>query len=321
MNTLRVVFMGTPEFAAYILDDLIANNVNVVGVVTAPDRPAGRGQLTKSSEVKEVALKKNIPLVQPADLKEVSFLETLTRWNADVFAVVAFRMLPKAVWSIPSGGTFNLHASLLPDFRGAAPIHRAIMAGCKETGLTTFFIDEKMDTGAIIEQVRMEIGPDENVGHLHDRMKVLGAMLIRSTLEKIAEGKVNPIEQEPLIKGMERLAPKLFKENCRIDWEQSVQEVHNFVRGLSPFPAAWTILEFKDKDVRISFKLLAGKKTNLPIEEPGKIKKMDYSMLVPCSDFYFEVTELQPEGKRRMLSKEFLAGNALDACFLSDKKP
>jgi methionyl-tRNA formyltransferase len=225
-------------------------------------------------------------------------------------------MLPKVVWAIPSKGTFNLHASLLPDFRGAAPIHRAIMAGCEETGLTTFFIDDHMDTGVIIEQVRMEIGPDENVGQLHDRMKIEGASLIRSTLEKIAEGKVKTKEQHTLLKGMERLAPKLFKENCRIDWEKGVAEVHNFVRGLSPFPGAWTNLEFRDKKVNMGFKILSGKKTNLPVEQPGKLTIREKSILVPCSDFYFEVTELQPEGKRRMLSKEFLAGNALEACYL-----
>jgi methionyl-tRNA formyltransferase len=316
MSALRVVFMGTPEFAAFILSELITNNINVVGVVTAPDRPAGRGQKNKSSEVKEAALKNHIPLLQPVDLKEVTFLDALTKWNADVFVVVAFRMLPKVVWAIPSKGTFNLHASLLPDFRGAAPIHRAIMAGCEETGLTTFFIDDHMDTGVIIEQVRMEIGPDENVGQLHDRMKIEGASLIRSTLEKIAEGKVKTKEQHTLLKGMERLAPKLFKENCRIDWEKGVAEVHNFVRGLSPFPGAWTNLEFRDKKVNMGFKILSGKKTNLPVEQPGKLTIREKSILVPCSDFYFEVTELQPEGKRRMLSKEFLAGNALEACYL-----
>ncbi len=319
-NKLRVIFMGTPEFAAFILNDLINQGVQIIGVVTAPDRPAGRGQQNKSSEVKQVAQRENIPIMQPIDLKEEEFIRILKAWNADVFVVVAFRMLPKVVWSIPPKGTFNLHASLLPDFRGAAPIHRAIMAGCSETGLTTFFIDEQIDTGAIIEQVRMEIGEDENVGHLHDRMKIRGAELVASTLEALAKGEVTTVSQNHLLKGEERNAPKLYKEDCRIQWSEPVNAVHNFIRGLSPFPTAWTRFQWSDRNAPVSFKIFSGKKTQLPVEDKRKIKQLGHSLYVPCEDYYYEVLELQPEGKRRMHTKEFLAGNTLNACFLTNEK-
>ena len=232
---IRIVFMGTPEFAVNILDGLLHHNYNIVGVLTAPDRPAGRGQKINESAVKVFSKSKGLKVLQPGNLKDDTFLSDLKNLNANLQIVVAFRMLPKVVWQMPSLGTFNLHASLLPDYRGAAPINWAIINGETKTGLTTFFIDEKIDTGSIILQSNIDIEPSENAGMLHDKLMVLGSALVIKTIEQIEGGTVKTISQP--IKET-KTAYKLNKNNCKIDWNSSIESIYNKVRGLNPYPAA-----------------------------------------------------------------------------------
>ena len=246
MEKLRIVFMGTPEFAVGILDTIIKNNYEVVGVITAADKPAGRGQKLKYSAVKEYALANNLTLLQPLNLKDADFLSELKALNANLQIVVAFRMLPKVVWEMPSLGTFNLHASLLPNYRGAAPINWAIINGETKTGVTTFFIDDKIDTGAMILSSETPIDETENAGHLHDRLMELGSKTVIDTLKMIEKGNVSTIIQKDTADI--KTAYKLNKENCKIDWTKSAEEINNLIRGLSPYPAAWCFFEDKNEE-------------------------------------------------------------------------
>lgn len=305
-----IIFMGTPEFAAHILDRLITSGQNVLAVITAPDKPAGRGQQLSQSAVKKYADEKGLKTLQPTNLKDPQFAEELKSLNADLFVVVAFRMLPEVIWSMPPLGTINLHASLLPDYRGAAPINRAIMNGEKRTGVTTFFIEKEIDTGKVIERVPIEIGKDETAGELHDRLMELGAEVTTSTVNKILNGEAKGIDQEELIEKELKLAPKIFREDCRINWDQNAQTIHNFIRGLSPYPAAWTLLKHVNGDLK-SFKLFGSKIYDKRTTDKSQLINSSEGILFPCSDSYVLIREIQPEGKRRMNFKEFLAGNRL----------
>jgi methionyl-tRNA formyltransferase len=296
--------MGTPDFAVKSLDAIIRNNYNVKAVITAPDKKAGRGKKINSSEVKKYALEKNLKLLQPHNLKDENFITELKSTKADLFVVVAFRMLPKIVWEIPQFGTINLHASLLPQLRGAAPIHWAIIRGLQSTGLSTFFINEKIDYGNIIEQREVEIGNTENTGNLYQRLKEIGSQLILTTLKQIISGKLKTqkqIESKKLLK-----APKLVKENTRINWNQSGLEIFNFIRGLSPHPAAWTKSEKTNKTFKlynvIYFKEKKSDKLN------GIININDNLMKISVNDGYLKVLELQIEGKKKMSVQEFING-------------
>lgn len=316
---LRIVFFGTPEFAVASLDRLVGGGYNVVAAVTMPDKPAGRGHKLYQSPVKDYALAHDIPLLQPVKLKDEAFVEELRSYRADLFIVIAFRMLPEAVWQMPPLGTFNLHASLLPRYRGAAPINRAVMNGDTETGVTTFFLKHEIDTGDILRQERVAIGPDDNVGQVHDRLMELGAELTVDTVDHIIKGDLEPVPQEKLLQGEEATpAPKIFKETCRIDWTRSATDVHNHVRGLSPYPAAWS--EICDGDNADSTPLnvkifLTRKGTGLSTEiakPEGSVSIEGDRLTVTCGcGSAIEILELQPAGKRRMTTAEFLRGARL----------
>ena len=255
---LKIVFLGTPDFAVESLRRIVDGGYNVVGVVTMPDKPAGRGHKLLQSPVKQFALERGLHLMQPVKLKDPEFVEELRSLNADLFVVIAFRMLPEVVWTMPRLGTFNLHASLLPRYRGAAPINWAVINGDTETGVTTFFLKHEIDTGDIISQVKIPILPSDNVGDVHDKLMMLGADLTISTIESILIGTLHTVAQDELIGDAEPTpAPKIFKETCRIDWTRGASEIHNLVRGLSPYPAAWSVLEndatemgFRDRNFR-----------------------------------------------------------------------
>lgn len=298
--------MGTPEFAVASLQNLVEDGWNVVAVVTAPDKPQGRGQKLIPSPVKEKALEFGIDVLQPTNLKSPEFLAELSALKADLQIVVAFRMLPEAVWSMPPMGTFNLHASLLPNYRGAAPINWAIINGEKETGVTTFFLKHEIDTGSIIFQEKETIDPDDNVGTLYIKLMTKGARLVQRTVEAISEGKVLPLPQDETM--ALHHAPKIFKETCQIKWTRSALEIHNFVRGLSPYPAAWTTLE--GKILKIFKTKLAT--TNKPNLAPGQFTADGKNTLqFQTGDGLLDVLELQIEGKKRMSVDEFLRGNKL----------
>ena len=240
---LRIVYMGTPDFAVEALRQLVEGGYNVVGVITMPDKPAGRGHKIQYSPVKQYALEQNLPLLQPEKLKDEAFVQALRDWKADLQIVVAFRMLPEVVWNMPRLGTFNLHASLLPQYRGAAPINWAVINGDTETGITTFFLQHEIDTGKVIQQVRVPIADTDNVEVVHDKLMVLGGKLVLETVDAILNDTVKPIAQEDMaVVGELRPAPKIFKETCRIDWHSPVKRVYDFIRGLSPYPAAWSEL-------------------------------------------------------------------------------
>jgi methionyl-tRNA formyltransferase len=311
MKNLRIVFMGTPEFAVTTLGSLLMNGVNVAGVVTAPDKPSGRGRKMTKSAVKKFAEFSNIPIImQPSDLRDPEFVDFLRNLKADLFIVVAFRMLPEEVWKIPPGGTINLHASFLPDYRGAAPISRAIMNGETTTGVTTFFIDEKIDTGNIILREEVQIFPFENAGDLHDRLMKLGARLVIRTLAVISENKIKTLPQTKFIKkdGKQKLAPKIHPNDCIIDWNFEAVRIHNLVRGLSPYPGArsW----FSSNSVTLSIKIFESQ----PIIEkhsftPGTISSDGKHYLrIACTNGYLNVLSMQMEGKSRMGTEEFLRG-------------
>jgi len=299
--------MGTPDFAVTILDRLVQNNLSIVGVITAPDKPAGRGQQISESAVKKYAVSKELNILQPTNLKDETFINELQALNADLFVVVAFRMLPEIVWAMPPKGTINLHGSILPNYRGAAPINWAVINGEKETGVTTFFIEKEIDTGKIIERESIAIGENETAGELHDRLMELGAELTFKTVSKIIEGNVIGIPQLELTEGELKPAPKIFKPDCKIDWSKDVQTVHNFVRGLSPYPTAWTIL--KKEGEQKSFKIFLSEKTEINSTGKQALYSDKDGIYIPCSDYYLKITELQPEGKRRMNFKEFIAGH------------
>ena len=297
--------MGTPEFAVGILDTIIKNNYEVVGVITAADKPAGRGQKIKYSAVKEYALEKNLPLLQPTNLKDPVFLEELQALNANLQIIVAFRMLPKLVWEMPKYGTFNLHASLLPNYRGAAPINWAVINGETKTGVTTFYIDDKIDTGAMILSAETAIDPDENAGQLHDKLMVLGSQTVIDTLKLIETEQVNPIIQED--HSEIKTAYKLDKDNCKIDWSKSGTEIHNQIRGLSPYPVAWCII--KDNNQEWNVKIYESKinieKHSLPI---GTIQTTKKEIKVVVSDGLLQILSLQLPGKKKMTASELLNG-------------
>jgi len=301
---LRIVFMGTPEFAVPILDKLIQNKYSIVGVVTAPDRPSGRGQKINESAVKVFSKSNGLTVLQPTNLKDDSFLSTLKALNANLQIVVAFRMLPKVVWQMPSLGTFNLHASLLPYYRGAAPINWAIINGEKETGVTTFFIDEKIDTGAVILQSKVEISPTENAGELHDKLMQLGANLVLKTVQSIETGAVKTFVQ-PLKET--KTAYKLNKDNCKVDWNTSTQSIYNQVRGLHPYPAAWGLLS--NGDELLNIKLYEVRKHFEAHKfEIGKLISSRKAIKIAVKDGYIELVNFKFPGKRQMDAVSFLNG-------------
>jgi len=305
----RIVYMGTPDFAAKILQKMIEAGVNIVGVVTAPDKPAGRGQKLKQSEVKEIALQHGIKVLQPEKLKDMLFIDELKRLSPDLQVVVAFRMLPEIVWNLPPKGTFNLHASLLPQYRGAAPINHVIINGEKETGLTTFFLNNEIDTGNIIFSEKIEISPEETAGTLHNKLIPLGAELILKTINAIEDCTVKPIPQPQFTESELKKAPKIFKEDCRIDWNMQANEIINKIRGLSPFPTAF--YEFSDSKGNIKrIKIFLALKSDTYDLNPGEILSDGKKFLkVGTKSNDIELIEIQSEGKKRMRVDEFLRGN------------
>jgi len=313
-DALKIVFMGTPDFAVPVLDAVVKAGYNVVAVVTVPDRPAGRGKKLRYSPIKEYAIGHNLNLLQPEKLRGEVFVKNLKELKPDLQIVVAFRMLPEVVWKIPTKGTFNLHASVLPQYRGAAPINYAIINGEKETGLTTFFIDDKIDTGNIILQQKLKIDETDDFKSLHDKMMMEGAVLVLKTIELIKNDDVKFINQKDLIKEGESLkaAPKILKEDCRIDWNKPVTQVYNFIRGLSPWPVAYTnISEETGKEYYIKVF-----KTTRHIEdhrnEPGQVETDNKSFIkVYCQDGFVKIEELQMAGKKRMKAVELLRGFSL----------
>jgi len=309
---LRIVFMGTPEFAVGILDALMQSKHEVIGVVTVADKPAGRGQQIQQSAVKQYALSNGLSILQPDKLREESFLTELASLNADLFVVVAFRMLPDVVWKMPAFGTINLHASLLPKYRGAAPINWAIMNGELETGVSTFFINENIDTGAIIAQKSISLSKDINAGELHDQLKSMGAALTVETADQICSGAVSTIEQDPSDMNVP-FAPKIFKADCEIDWSQSAELNHNRIRGLSPYPAAWCKLWSTKKSTWITFKLFDSTLVNLTeaARNNGPFS-IPEGIVFPSGNGFVLLKEIQAEGKKRMDYKSFLAGNDLN---------
>lgn len=302
---LRIAFLGTPEFAATCCAHLIDGPHEVVGCVTAPDRPAGRGHKLQPSAVKELAVEHGLPLLQPEKLRAPEFLEAFRAWEADVAIVVAFRMLPEVVWSMPPYGTINLHASLLPQLRGAAPIQRAIMYGLKTTGVTTFALQQAIDTGAVLQSARVSIGPNETAGSLHDRLLESGKKLLASTLDALAEGRLTPTPQEALMPSDPLLeAPKLFRDDCRVNWHATCDRVHDHIRGLNPFPTAWT------PGPEGPIKLLSGR----PIvggdaSTPGTWRAHAGAVQVRCHDGWYEITALKPPGKRLLSGADWLNGH------------
>jgi methionyl-tRNA formyltransferase len=305
MEKLRIVFMGTPDFAVGILDTILKNNYEIAGVITAADKPAGRGQKLKYSAVKEYALANNLNLLQPTNLKDESFLAELKSLNANLQIVVAFRMLPKVVWEMPSLGTFNLHASLLPNYRGAAPINWAIINGETKTGVTTFFIDDKIDTGAMILSSETEIDSNENSGQLHDRLMNIGSETVIKTLALIEKGSVTTTIQTDNTEI--KTAYKLNKENCKIDWTKSLSEINNLIRGLSPYPASWSF--FTDKDQEWNVKIYESKIISETHRYTiGTIISSKKELKIAAKDGFIQVLSLQFPGKKKMTTAELLNG-------------
>ncbi|NRA12231.1 MAG: methionyl-tRNA formyltransferase [Crocinitomicaceae bacterium] len=311
-KNFSIVFMGTPEFAVTILDKLHKEGITIKGVVTAPDKKAGRGRKINQSAVKEYAVENGLNVLQPTNLKDEEFISELNELQADLFVVVAFRMLPQVVWSMPSKGTINLHASLLPNYRGAAPINWAIINGEKESGVSTFFIEKEIDTGEIIEQEKTSIGENESVGELYERLMNIGAETMLSTVHKIESGNITSVSQDQLLDSSHKPAPKIFKEDCKINFNSTVENVHNFCRGLAPYPGAWCTLYNKDKNESKTFKVFATLKTSISTNSSKEIKSDGEGILIPCSDYFIRVLEIQSQGKRKMNFKDFLAGNSVD---------
>ena len=305
---MKIVFLGTPEFAVSSLDILVTNGYDICGVVTAPDKPAGRGQQLQQSAVKKYAESHNLKFLQPVNLKDAAWLEELRSLNADLFIVVAFRMLPEAVWQMPPFGTFNLHASLLPDYRGAAPINWAIINGEKETGVTTFFLKLEIDTGEIIYSERLAIEESDSAGTLHDKLKDAGAALVLKTVEAIEDGICPRISQNDLIKPNQKLrtAPKLNKQLCRIDWNKPIDDIYNLIRGLSPYPAAWTEIKVSEGSL-LPVKIFNSKKDyNSPHRKPGTISTNNKTFLkVNALNGGIDITQLQPAGKNKNEHQRF----------------
>lgn len=305
MTDIPIIFMGTPEFAVTSLKTLLGKGYNVKAVVTTPDKPAGRGKNIQFSDVKKFALEHNLPILQPEKLKSPEFLAQLKEIDADLFVVVAFRMLPKEVWAMPKRGTINLHAALLPDYRGAAPINHAIINGETETGITTFYIDEQIDTGKIIMQERCAIEPEDNIGTLYDKLMFIGAEAVCKTVDIIASGNVNAIEQDSIRTEGLHPAPKITKEFCQINWDNKSVDIHNLIRGLSPYPAAWCYLK-DDITAKIFTSAYSIEKHNLAA---GTFVSDNKSYLkVATQDGFVSILELQMQGKKRMAIKDFLNG-------------
>lgn len=306
---LRIVFMGTPEFAVPSLRALVEGGYNVVAVVTTPDKPAGRGQKLHESDVKQAARELGLPILQPASMKDSDFEDALRQLQPDLGIVIAFRILPRTIWSLPKLGTFNLHASLLPQYRGAAPINRAIMNGETETGVTTFLLNDGIDTGGILEQEHIAIGEEDTVGTMYDKLMTVGTGLVLKTVERIAAGDVKPIEQQHIDESTLKPAPKIFKEDCIIDWTAKGRHIINFIRGLSPYPAAWTPMTGEGMP-ELTAKIFSAKFAATEHGKPaGSISTDGRSYLhIACADGWIEIGELQIAGKKRMAVRELLLG-------------
>ena len=310
MRELRIVYMGTPDFAVYPLQKLLEAGHKVVAVVTNPDKPAGRGQKIQESPVKKFAMEKRIPVLQPERFRDERFLEELRAFQADLQLVVAFKMLPEVVWNMPRLGTFNLHASLLPQYRGAAPINWAVINGDTETGITTFFLKHEIDTGEVIQQVRVPIADTDNVEVVHDKLMMLGGKLVLETVDAILDGTVKPIPQEEMaVVGELRPAPKIFKDTCRIDWNQPVKKVYDFIRGLSPYPAAWSELVASENET-VVVKIFETEKMyeshQLSVGTVVTDGKKYIKVAVP--DGFVSILSLQLPGKKRLKTDELLRG-------------
>lgn len=317
---LRIVFMGTPSFAVRILDELNRSQHEIVGVVTVQDKPAGRGQILQQSAVKQYALQHDLEILQPEKLKDPNFIDALKILQADVFVVVAFRMLPEQVWKMPPLGTFNLHASLLPAYRGAAPINWVLINGDSISGVSTFLINEQIDAGSILLQKETALSPNMTVGELHDILQELGATLSLETCNLLAEGKLEPQPQTP-IEGKRALAPKLFKENTCIEWSKSAEEIHNLIRGLDPYPAAWCQLWSEQKQAWVQFKLFNSELTAISCTRTDGPEANKAGVLFPCgANSTLLVKEIQMEGKKRMDARAFMAGNELNGFYFKTEK-
>lgn len=318
-NALRIVYMGTPDFAVESLRALVEGGYNVVGVITMPDKPAGRGYKIQYSPVKQYALDNNLPILQPEKLKDESFLDALRGWNADLQIVVAFRMLPEVVWDMPRLGTFNLHASLLPQYRGAAPINWAVINGDTETGATTFFLTHEIDTGKIIRQQRLPISETDDAGTVHDALMVMGGTLVTETVDLILNDTVDAIPQEAYYTEASplRAAPKIFKETCRINWNKQVKDVYNFVRGLAPYPAAWTELVSPDGEA-LALKVFETEKIDaLHTFSVGSVHTDGKSVVdIAVPDGYIRLISIQLAGKKRMPVTAFLNGFKLTGQYM-----
>ena len=307
---LRIVFMGTPEFAVESLKAIVENDFNIVGVITTPDRPAGRGYKLQESAVKKYAVEQGLKVLQPNKLRDEGFLAELSALEADIQVVVAFRMLPEVVWQMPRLGTFNLHGSLLPQYRGAAPINWAVINGEEKTGVTTFFLKHEIDTGEIIYKAETPIGPDDTAGVIHDRLMGIGADLVIKTLDAVVDESIESKPQSEFYNKEEELkpAPKIFRETGEINWEDTTQHIHNLIRGLSPYPAAWTAFEIEGK--MVNFKIYASQMVDESHElTPGTIVTDNKATLrVATQDGFIEILELQMAGKRRMKTRDLLNG-------------
>ena len=316
---LKIVFFGTPDFAVESLSRLVDGGYNVVAVVTMPDKPAGRGRQLQQSDVKRYAVEHGLPVLQPMSLKDEAFIEELRSFGAQLFIVIAFRMLPEAVWQLPPLGTFNLHASLLPRYRGAAPINWAVMNGDTETGVTTFFLKHEIDTGDVIQQRSCPIGRHDNVEDVHDRLMVMGADMVLETVDAIINGTVKPIPQDQMLTTGQQPtpAPKIFKDTCRIDWTRHAEELYNHIRGLSPYPAAWTVLKDENGNEVTTIKVYkTGEPEPFTGNErpvPGAILADRKTLRVACADGWLQVLSLQQSGKKRMDTDAFLRGFTVTA--------
>ena len=316
---LKIVFFGTPDFAVESLSRLVDGGYNVVAVVTMPDKPAGRGRQLQQSDVKRYAVEHGLPVLQPVSLKDEAFIAELRSFGAQLFIVIAFRMRPEAVWQMPSLGTFNLHASLLPRYRGAAPINWAVMNGDTETGVTTFFLKHEIDTGDVIQQRSCPIGRDDNVEDVHDRLMVMGADMVLETVDAIINGTVKPIPQDQMLTTGQQPtpAPKIFKDTCRIDWTRPAEELYNHIRGLSPYPAAWTVLKDENGNEVTTIKVYkTGEPEPFTGNEhpvPGTLLADRKTLRVACADGWLQVLSLQQSGKKRMDTDAFLRGFTVTA--------
>ncbi|MBQ5453671.1 MAG: methionyl-tRNA formyltransferase [Bacteroidales bacterium] len=307
---MRIIYMGTPDFAVAPLKTLVDSGFNVVAVVTGEDKPQGRGRKVLPTPVKEFAVEHGIPVLQPAKLKDEAFLAELKSFNADLQVVVAFRMLPEVVWAMPKLGTFNLHAALLPQYRGAAPINWAVINGETKTGVTTFFLDKDIDTGRIMLKQEVDILPEDNAGTIHDKLMVVGSELVKKTVEMILSGDVKTVAQSELISSDTVLkpAPKIFKEDCRLDFSKDGISIKNLVRGLSPYPAAFTTLKIKDKEMNVKV-FEVGFEPDSSEKEVGKVITDNKNFIkISCQNGYIQLLDIQLEGKKRMKTEDFLRG-------------